>query len=112
MISKEQIAHELTIIYLNNRYGIDVCGSFNFLSYDEAKVNGSGSVETNHFPSANEPKNIKVGTGHKGFLGFEKRTTVQDGYLVDDIFIEMVDNYHNAYSKFLNLLGDKKENIL
>ena len=109
MISKEQIAHELTMTYLYNRYGMDVSGTFNVTSYDENRVSGLGRVETNHIPSTKELKNIKVGTGQKGFFGIEKKTTVQDGYVVDDIFSEMVEEYYRAYSKFLKLLVDKQD---
>jgi hypothetical protein len=75
MISKEQIAHELTMMYLYNRYGVDVSGNFTVTSYDENRVGGSGSVETNHIPSTKEPKNTKVGTGQKGFFGIESTTS-------------------------------------
>lgn len=105
MISKEQIAHELTMTYLNNRYGMDVTGNFN-VSSSNNEVTGFGSVVTNHFPNANEPKIVKVGTGKKGFLGIEKKEKVQSGYLVDDIIKDMVEDYYNAYSSFLKLLED------
>lgn len=111
MISKEQIAHELTMTYMHNRYGVDVSGTFNVSSYDENGVSGSGSVETNRIPSTKEPKNIKVGTGQKGFLGIEKKTTIQDGYVVDDIFSEMLEEYYRAYSIFLRMLMDKQDII-
>lgn len=111
MISKEQIAHGLTMVYLSNRYGVDVNGDFNVdsSSIDEniTEVEGSGSVETNHFPNAREPKFIKVETGEKGFLGYKKKKKVQSGYLVDDIFIYMVEDYYSAYPHFLKLLEDK-----
>ena len=68
MISKEQLAHDLTMVYLNNRYGIDVDGHFSSSDGD-----GSGSVDTTKFPSAFEIKYKKVGTGERGFLGFEKK---------------------------------------
>jgi len=92
-------------------HGIDIRGDFNVNSYDANKIMGSGNVETTHFPGTYEPKIKKVGTGQKGFLGFEKSKTVQDGHLVDDIFCEMIEEYYRAYSKFLNLLGSKKESI-
>ena len=111
MISKEQIAHELTMVYLSNRYGVDVKGDFivNSSSSDQniTGVIGSGSVETNHFPKTKDPKFIKVRTGEKGFLGFEKKEMVQSGFLVDDIFSDMVDDYYSAYIRFLKLLEDK-----
>lgn len=85
MISKEQIAHELAMTYMHNRYGVDVSGTFDITPCGENGVIGSGSVKTYHIPSTKEPKNIKVGTGQKGFLGIEKKTTVQDGHIVDKL---------------------------
>jgi hypothetical protein len=99
MIPKEQIAHDLTIAYITNKYGVDVTGNF-FISDGD----GSGSVTTKHFPDANVPNVIKVGTGEKGFFGIEKKQKVQSGYLVDDIFRNMINDYHNAISRFLSLL--------
>ena len=70
--SKEQIAHDLAIAYINNRYGIDVSGDFSVNGTGES-VYGSGSVSTERFPDVSAIKKIKVGTGKKGFLGFEKK---------------------------------------
>lgn len=104
MISKDQIAHNLAIIYMQNRFGVDVNGDFDLSSYDNSSISGSGKVETIHLPSTNTTKSIKVGTGQKNLLGFEKKKLIQEGYLVDDIFAEMINEYYNAYNKFLNLL--------
>ncbi|MFR3729216.1 hypothetical protein [Lacrimispora sp.] len=111
MISREQIAHDLTMVYLNNKYGIDVTGDFNMYSNSsDDTVNSSsgyGSVITNHFPNVKQPKYKKIGTGEKGFLGIEKKKKVPSGYLVDDIFNSMIDDYGLAYTHFLELLKSK-----
>ena len=100
MISKEQVAHDLSMAYINNRYGIDVSGSF-----DVSDGSGSGRVRTNHLPGANEIKKIKIGTGEKGFLGREKKEWVESGFLIDEIFINMMNDYQTSYSRFLELLN-------
>lgn len=114
MISKEQIAHDLTMVYLSNRYGVDVRGDFKVDSSSNDQnitgVNGSGSVETYHIPNVKDPQLIKVGTGEKMFLGFEKKKIVQSGYLVDDIFCNMIGEYYLAYTHFLKFLEDKQPN--
>lgn len=102
MIFKEQIAHDLTIIYMKNRYGIDISDD---LSITDGT--GAGTIGTEHFPSTSEPKYIKVGTGEKGFFGMERKKKIESGLKVDDLFDEMVDNYFKAYSHFINLLSKK-----
>ena len=37
MLSKEQIAHDLTMVYMHNMYGIDVTG---FFSINDGNGNG------------------------------------------------------------------------
>ena len=91
MLSKEQIAHDLSMVYINNRYGIDVTGKF-YVSGSDSNVSGSGDVKTNHFPDLDEIKKIKVGTGEKGFLGLEKKKWAESGFLMDEIFINMVND--------------------
>lgn len=71
----------------------------------------SGSVKTDRFPSVKKSKYIKVGTGEKGFLGFEKKKSVESGYEVDGIFTEMIEDYYQAYSRFLQLLKEKENTI-
>jgi hypothetical protein len=104
MVPKEQIAHDLTIAYINNRYGIDVTGDFDINTFD-GDTSGSGSVKTEHFPDASAPNMIKVGTGKKGIFGIEKKQKVQSGYLIDALFIKMINDYIAAYNRFLELLG-------
>lgn len=108
MIAKEQIAHELTMIYMNNRYGIDINGTFSVYTSSDSDTSGSGNVHTDRFPSAMKSKYIKVGTGEKGFLGIEKKKTIESGYEVDEIFTAMIDDYYQAYSNFFQLLKDKE----
>lgn len=102
MISKEQIAHDLTMVYMKNKYGIDIDGDFS-INGDY----GSGSVRTNHFASASEPKYIKVGTGKKGLMGIERKEKVQSGKIVDNLFEGMVENYFEAYNHFYQILSSK-----
>ena len=88
MISKEQIAHDLTMVYLSNRYGVYVEGDFSV-----SDGHGSGNVRTMKFPHTSEIKYKKVGTGEKGFLGLEKKIKVEDGYHSDDIIDELISEY-------------------
>ena len=99
MTSKEQIAHDLTMIYMKNRYGINVSG--NFYINDNS---GTGTVETEHFPTATEPQYTKIKTGEKGLFGLERKQKIQSGNKVDTLFEEMVQNYYDAYSHFYRLL--------
>ena len=111
MITKEQIAHDLTMVYLNNKYGVHVEGNFGVTSNSLGKSNvgfsGLGSVDTTHLPNVDEPRYIKVGTGNKGLLGLEKKQKVQSGYLVDNIFANMIKDYYKAYVHFLEMLENK-----
>ena len=61
-------------------------------------------METERFPNASKPQYRKVGTGEKGFLGFEKKQKVQSGNKVDNLFLEMTENYYVAYSHFFRLI--------
>ena len=99
MISNEQIAHELAVIYLSNRYGVQISGNLRVSSGD-----GRGDIRSRHFPDTEAPKYQKVGTGEKGFLGIEKTVNVQTGYETDGLFEEILRNYRNAYRHFLTLL--------
>lgn len=49
MVSKEQIAHELAMVYMNNKYGINIRGNFHLNDGD-----GNGNVETDHFPDVSK----------------------------------------------------------
>ena len=98
MIPNEQIAHELTMIYLSNRYGVE-----NTWEQEDGYV----YPFSKHFHDTNEPHYKRVGTGEKGFLGFEKTNRVQDGYKTDKLFAEILRNYKTAYQRFLTLLETK-----
>lgn len=97
-MDREKVAHDLTIVYLRNRYGIDITGS---ISSDSG-----GYIETNHLPSTTVAQFVKVGTGEKGLFGREKKQKVQDGYLVDNILTDLVRDYKEAYERIYNLLGE------
>jgi len=105
MIPKEQIVHDLAIVYINNKYGIDVTGNFD-VSISEGNGSSSGSIASEHLPDVKAPKIIKVNTGEKGIFGRDKKQKIQQGYLVDDIFAEMIRDYHVANMRFLELLGE------
>lgn len=104
MISKEQIAHDLAISYINNRYGITVKGKF-YVSQNDGEISGSGDVDTERFPKVDEPIKVKVNTGEKNFLGLNKKKYIDSGYVIDEIFIKMIDDYKKAYTRFLELLN-------
>ena len=99
MITKEQIAHDLTMLYLNNRYGVNIEGHFSILDGD-----GHGDVVTEKFPSALEIKYKKIGTGEKNLLGFEKKTKIEDGFVIDDILDDLVSEYYQIYNRILTRL--------
>ena len=99
MISKEQIAHDLSIVYLNNKYGINVTGSF-FISNGE----GSGDIETEYLPDVNKPKKHKIKTGEKNFFGFDKKMWIDSDYIIDDTFINMIRDYKKASLRFIELI--------
>lgn len=99
MVSKEQIAHDLTMVYLSNRYGINVDGSV-YISDGQ----GHGQIDTEKFPAVSKVKYKKVGTGERGFFGFEKQVRVEDGYESDDIIDELICEYYQTYSRILTRL--------
>ncbi len=115
MISNEMIAHELTIIYLNNRYGINVKGELNISTDYDEKVSGNGTIETEHFGKIKELEYVKVSTGEKYFkkinkfnLGPDKKEKVPTGkniYPMDDIFADMVLDYKESFARFLGILN-------
>lgn len=101
MISKEQIAHDLTMLYMRNIYGADITGFFSIHDGD-----GSGTISTEKFPAIDAPKYKKIGTGEKVLFGIEKKQKIQTGYAVDDLFVEMTETYSQTYSKFYQLICD------
>lgn len=108
MISKEQIAHDLAIVYLINRYGAEVVGRFD-VSGDRESVSGYGNVGTLRMPDVDEERIIKVKTGNKKGFGpfmYNEKVKVADGYKVDRIFTEMIQDYKDAYTKIIELLSE------
>ena len=99
MISRKQVAHDLSIAYINNRYGVNVTGGL-YVS----DGSGSGDVTTEHLPDVCEPAKHKIETGEKNILGFKKKVWIESGYVVDKIFINMICDYKKAYLRFLELL--------
>ena len=95
-MNREKIAHDLTMLYLYNRYGIDINGNLH---------DGDGYVSTDHFPSTTEARYVKVKTGEKGIFGMEKKQKIQSGYAIDDTFKSIVKDYRQAYEHFYSLLG-------
>lgn len=113
MISNEQIAHDLVMVYLNNKYGVDVIGDFDMYSDSERNVYGSGEVKTNRFSEPAEKLEMKkVPTGKKYFGLIKETKKVPTGdtlYPMDDVFIKIIQDYRKAYSRFLSLLTDSVE---
>lgn len=115
-IPKEQIAHDLAITYLNNRYGVVVKGSFSVDSTTDyetdavSDVTGEGSVETEFLPDLDEIETVSVETGERHLFGLGPRKTrlEQTGrYEVDPHLRRMIADYHKAYARFLELLDGR-----
>jgi Protein of unknown function (DUF2510) len=116
MINKEQVAHDLAIAYINNRYGIRVTGEFSVTSstsYDSdvvRDVTGEGSVGTEFLPDLDDPETTRIGTGERHLFGLgpEKTRLVPTGqYEVDAFFQSMIHDYYKAYSRILGMLGGR-----
>jgi hypothetical protein len=114
MIPIEQVAHDLAIAYINNRYGIRVTGEFSVDStknYDMdvvKEVTGEGSVSTELLPDLDDPEMVRVGTGERHLFGLgpEKTKLVHTGaYEIDGVLRSMIDDYYRAYSRILALLA-------
>lgn len=104
MIPKEQIAHDLAMAYVHNRYGAEVKGELS-VSGTDGDVDGSGTVETKRLPDVDKVRKVKVGTGEYMLRGLlEKKQWVEAGFEVDSVFEKMIDDYHLAYERFLSLL--------
>ena len=116
MIPKEHVAHDLAIAYINNRYGIRVTGDFSISSSKNYEldvledVTGEGTVRTEVLPDLNDPVMVRVGTGERHLFGIgpEKTRLVATGeYEVDSVLRSMIDDYYRAYSRILELLGER-----
>lgn len=108
---REQIAHDLAIAYINNRYGVEVTGELSISSYtnddDVVKdVSGEGAVETQKHPGLHDQEMMRVGTGQRYFgVGPERTKLVPTGrYEVDAILVSMIAEYRAAYWRILELL--------
>jgi hypothetical protein len=100
MMDKRQIAHDLTIVYLNNRYGPEVRGS---IAYSED--GGAGDVQTMRMPGPTERRTKKIGTGEMRLRGLlEKKVRVDDGLKIDGIFEEVLQDYIAVYQRFYELI--------
>ena len=118
-IPKEQIAHDLAIAYINNRYGVRVTGEFSISSsknlHDVVEdVTGGGSVSTEVLPDPDDPVMERVGTGERYIFGRgpEKKKLVPTGrYKIDGVFRDMIDDYRKAYARILKLLDDTSINV-
>jgi hypothetical protein len=112
----DQIAHDLAMAYINNRYGVNVTGTFsvqsstNYESDTVKDVTGEGSVETSHLPGLFDPHLVRVGSGTRSLFGIgpeKTRLEATGEYAVDHVFRNMIADYHNAYQRFLGLLQAK-----
>ena len=108
MISNEQVAHDLALVYVINRYGAEVTGELNVSTY-EGDVTGSGTIKTERLPDVDEARMVRVETGEKRLFGLVEKTKLVDSgeHAVDAVFIRMIDDYHSAYAKFLALLESR-----
>lgn len=95
MMTKEQIAHDLAMVYMYNRYGITVKG-------DVAR--GWGEIETKHFPSSTKFQYEEVELESRDIWGFNKTEKVEKGRKVDAIFQKMAADYQYAYQYFYDLI--------
>lgn len=99
MIDKEQIAHDLTMVYMRNRYGIDVAGSFSF-----SENENHGQVSTEHLPSPEEADLVPVITKEKKFFKRKTIETIQKDYKIDSVIADMTKTYLDVYKKFYDRL--------
>ena len=107
MPTREQIAHDLALVYLANRFAVDVRGDFEVSTDSDGDTTGTGSVWTENLPHVSRHRTKRVGTGdrHLWGLGPEKKVTVDtDEYEIDDTFAEMIAEYRLAYERILALL--------
>lgn len=104
-MEKDQIAHDLAMAYVHNRFGAEVSGEFSVYTASDSEVTGSGTVMTQRFPDVDELRMVKEGTGERYLFGLlEKQRSVESGYKVDQIFEAMIHDYFTAKAKFLDLL--------
>jgi len=106
MINKEQIAHDLALVYLNNRFGPEITSDFEVYSFEADDVRSRGSVDTERLPELMTVATKQVPTGEKTrWLKNPVTKTVEDGYEIDPIFLNMIQVYQQAYNRILLLLN-------
>ena len=99
MASNEHIAHELTMLYLYNRYGAWVSGRFS---------NGNGSIDNVRFPSVIDTEEVtsNVKKGIKEFLGIGNVDERSSEEVARENFGEIIAEYRQAYKLFLEMLNN------
>lgn len=120
-VSRERLAHDLTMTYLANRYGARVVGEFT-VSADQdwssspatvTDVNGGGEVHTEVLPHVSKARmevvEVKTGGRYLFGLGPEKTAHVEvevqpHEYEIDTTFKSMISDYYAAYARLLELL--------
>lgn len=102
-MTPEQLAHDLAIVYLNNRYGPEVSGSFSVTDYGE-HVSGEGSVDTERLAAVDDVRIERVATGERRFGIFAKTEPVERGFEVDPTFLAIIEDYFRARNRFYELL--------
>ena len=95
MMTKEQIAHDLAMVYMHNRYGITIEGSVS---------SGWGEIETKHFPSSSKIEYEEVELESRDIWGLNKTEKVEKGRKVDSILQKMYADYQYAYQYFYDLI--------
>lgn len=104
MVNNDQIAHDLAIAYINNRYGAEVTGSFSVSTIGN-DVTGEGDVRTERLPAPGKIRHKLIKTGDKVIFGLvAKRKFAADGFAVDPVFEQMIEDYRLAYARFVDLL--------
>jgi len=108
-VSLEVLAHDLAIVYLNNRYGPDVSGDLDVSSIGDSS-SFEASVSTDRLPDVQARVTSRVPTGEKMFFGLmDRKKTVETGeFQVDETFNRMIDDYAEAYGRFLHLLSQRR----
>ena len=108
-VSIEALAHDLAIVYLNNRYGPDVSGDLDVSSIGDSS-SFEASVSTDRLPDVQAKVTRWVPTGEKSFFGLmDRKKTVETGeFQVDKTFNRMIDDYAEAYGRFLHLLSQRR----
>lgn len=112
----DQVAHDLAIAYINNRFGAEITGTFTVSSstnYDNDTVRdvvGEGTVTTERHPGPYDPELVRVGTGARSLFGIgpeKTRLEPTGAYAVDDIFRSMIDEYEHAFQRLVQLLQQR-----